>query len=202
MKDILVLTADQNAELLIKTLLEKIPTIENIPAIDYEIIRHPGHDSGVVKNAVEFVRPFINDCRFLMVLFDYEGSGKESLNQNSLESEIEDALNKNGWQNRNICITLYPELESWLWVNRQHLHDILNWHHEQDIYEWLKSRGYIFQNNKPVRPKEAFEAALRKVNIPRSSAIYSSLAQKASYLQCTDQSFNKFLNTMKKWFAR
>jgi hypothetical protein len=202
MKDILILTADQNAELLIKALLEKIPAIENIPAIDYEIIRHPGHDSGVAKNAVEFVRPFINDCRFLMVLFDYEGSGKESLPKNILESEIEDTLNKNGWQQRNVCITFYPELESWLWVNHRHLHTILNWHNQETVYEWLADNGFKFQDGKPARPKEAIEFVLRKQNIPRSSSVYASLAQKASYRQCMDQSFVKFLSAIKLWFAK
>jgi hypothetical protein len=202
MKDILVLVADQDAEFLLKSLLDKIPIVESMPVIDYEIIRHPDHDSGIATHAVEFVRPYINDYRFLMVTFDYEGSGKETSAQDKLELDIEDDFARNGWQNRNVCITFKPELESWLWVNYIHLHYILDWQHQQNVYEWLISKGHTIQQNKPNRPKEAFEDILRKQNIPRSSSLYSKLAQKASYQQCTDSSFNKFLSTIKSWFVR
>lgn len=202
MKDILILTADQDAEFLIKALLDKIPTVERTPSIDFDIIRHPLRDAGVATNAVEFVRPYINDYRYLMIIFDYEGSGKESMSKNDLELHIENQLNKNGWPGNNVCITFYPEVESWLWVNRQHLHDILDWTSEYNIDKWLTEKGYKFQGDKPQRPKEAFEAALRRQNIPRSSSLYSSLVQKASYRQCTDPSFRKFLNTLKTWFMQ
>jgi len=202
LKDLLVLVADQDAEFLMKSLLDKIPVVESIRVIDYEIIRHPDHDSGVATHAVEFVRPYINDYKFLMVTFDHEGSGKESSSQVQLESIVEDGLKRNGWQNRNVCITFKPELESWLWVNRQQLHDVLDWPSGHNIYEWLQLNGYCLQNYKPVRPKEAFEAALKKQNIPRSSSLFSKLAQQASYQQCTDSSFRKFLTTIKLWFVR
>ncbi|HNY51343.1 MAG: hypothetical protein BWY69_01518 [Planctomycetes bacterium ADurb.Bin401] len=201
MKDLLILTADKDAEFFIKSLLEKIPNIESTHLIDYDIISHPQRDPGVVTHAVEFVRPYINDYNFLMIIFDYEGSGKESLSKDVLESEMEDDLNKNGWQDRNVCIALYPELESWLWVNQTHLHNILDWEDTQNIYDWLCANGQTFNANKPDRPKEAFEAALRKQKRPRSSSIYSDLAQRASYRHCIDPSFNKFLTTIKMWFA-
>jgi hypothetical protein len=202
MKDILILTADQDAEFLIKALLKKIATIEKIRDIDFDVIRHPQRDAGVATDAVEFVRPYIHDYKHLLIIFDYEGSGKEAEAKDVLESQIEKQLNINGWPDINACITFYPELESWLWVNRQHLHGVLDWQSEQDIYEWLKMKGYKFTGNKPERPKEAFEAALRQQKIPRSSSLYSSLAQKSSYQQCSDQSFNKFLHIIKKWFSR
>jgi hypothetical protein len=202
MKDILILTADQDAEFLIKALMEKIPTIERTPPIDFDIIRHPDRDAGVATHAVEFVRPYINDYQYLMVIFDYEGCGKESMAKNDLEIQMENQFNINGWPNRNVCIALYPELESWLWVNRQHLHDILDWQSEHNIYEWLETNGHQLRGNKPERPKEAFEAALKKQKRPRSSSLFSDLAQKASYQNCTDPSFNKFLNSIKGWFIR
>jgi len=202
MKDLLILAADQDAELLIKALLEKIPNVEKISSIDFEIIRHPQRDAGVATDAVEFVRPYINDYRYVMIIFDYEGSGQEAKASCDIEAEIENHLSINGWPDRCACIAFYPELESWLWVHRQHLHDIVDWQGKNDIYKWLASIGYDFQDNKPKRPKEAFEAALKKQKLPRSSSLYSSLAQKASYQQCIDPSFNKFLNTLKKWFIR
>jgi hypothetical protein len=202
MKDLLVLAADQDAEFLLKALLEKISIVEKISSIDFEIIRHPQRDAGVATDAVEFVRPYINDYRYLMIIFDYEGSGKETRTKNDIELDMENQLNINGWPDRCACITFFPELESWLWVHHQHLHDILDWFGNEDIYKWLETSGYVFTGNKPARPKESFEAALKKQKLPRSSSLYSSLAQKASYQQCIDPSFNKFLNTLKKWFIR
>jgi len=202
MRDLLILTADKDAEFFIKSLLEKIPNIDNTHLIDYDIISHPQRDPGVATHAVEFVRPYINDYKFLMIIFDYEGSGKESMSKDVLESAIEDDLNKNGWHDRNVCIALKPELESWLWVNQTHLHNILDWEDTQNIYDWLRANGQTFNANKPDRPKEAFEAVLKKQKRPRSSSIYAELAHRASYRQCIDPSFKKLLNTIRTWFAR
>ena len=201
MKDLLLLTADQDAEFTARPLLEKIPRVEHIPTFEFDIIRHPHRDPGVATQAVEYVRPYISDYRFLMIIFDYEGSGKEA-SPAAVEQEMENALNRNGWQDRSACILFNPELESWLWVNRTHLHDILEWKHRESIDEWLQAKGFLFNENKPIRPKEAFETALKRQNIPRSSALYSKLAQKASYRLCTDPSFEKFITTIKIWFSQ
>jgi hypothetical protein len=201
-KDLLVLVADQDAEFIIKTLLFRIPLVENIMPIAFDIIRHPQRDPGVAGKAIDFVRPYINDYRFLLVIFDYEGSGKESLSVNNLESEIENLLRQNGWQERSVCIVIEPELETWLWVNEIHLHNIIDWDHETGVYAWLAENNFKFYTNttKPERPKEAFETILRKQRIPRSSSLYSKLAQQASYRQCTDSSFEKLITTFRNWF--
>ena len=44
---------------------------------------------------------------------------------------------------------------------------------DKGLREWLRERGFSFQpNEKPERPKEALEEALRVPQLPRSSALY------------------------------
>ncbi len=199
MKDILVLTADKDAELMLKALLDRLPRSEKIREFNFDIITHPKRDPGVVNQSVEYVRPYIKDYRFLLVFFDHEGSGKEKKAKLELELQIEKELDSNGWQDRNACIILEPELESWLWVNKTHLHQIMDWEHQEDVYQWIKTKGFSCINSKPVRPKEAFESALKYQKIPRSSSLYVTLAEKADYLDCIDTSFTKFINTIRNW---
>jgi hypothetical protein len=199
MKDILVLTADKNAELMLKAFMDRLTESEKIRKFDFDIITHPKRDPGVANQSVDFVRPYIKDYRFLLVLFDHEGSGKERESKSELELQIEKALHNNGWQDRNVCILFEPELESWLWVNKAHLHRIMDWEHKNDIYQWIEAKGFLLKNSKPVRPKEAFESALKFQKIPRSASLYSALAQQADYRDCIDPSFQKFIHTIRNW---
>ncbi len=203
MKDILILTADKCAELTMKALMNRMPKSENIAEFCFDVITHPKRDPGIANQAVEYVRPYIGDYRFLLVIFDHEGSGMENYPRIDLESHIESELNQNGWQDRNACILLEPELESWLWVNKTHLHRVMEWRNEQDIYSWLEMNGFnsLPTIRKPERPKEAFESALRFQKIPFSAALYSGLAQQASYKDCVDPSFKKLVSAVRNWFS-
>ncbi len=199
MKDILVLTADKRAELMLKTLMDRLAKSEKIREFDFDVIAHPRRDPGVANQSVEYVRPYIKDYRFLLVLFDHEGSGKEKKAKLDLELQIEKELDNNGWQDRNACILFEPELESWLWVNKVHLHQVMDWEHQEDVYQWIKTKGFSFINSKPVRPKEAFYSALKFQDIPRSPSLYVTIARQADYKNCIDPSFQKFINTIRTW---
>ncbi len=65
----------------------------------------------------------------------------------------------------------------------------------------LESGGFGFHlNDKPMKPKEAFEKALTLCKTPRSSDIYRNIAQNASYSKCTDAAFQKLRTLICKWF--
>jgi hypothetical protein len=204
MKDLLLLTADKDAEFTLKSLINKIIIVENINQISFDIITHPQRDPGVAKQTIEYIRPYITDYRFVIILYDHEGSGKESIEKAELESSMENDLANNGWREKNTCILFEPELESWLWVNKQHLHSLVDWQNDQDIYQWINKNGFdsINNSNKPTRPKEAFEAVLKHQKIPRSSSLYSKLAETASYQNCIDDSFDKFIKKIREWFSK
>ena len=56
-------------------------------------------------------------------------------------------------------------------------------------------------HDKPSRPKEATEEALKEARIPRSSSIYQQLGEKVSLVRCVDPAFNKLKTTLKNWFS-
>jgi len=66
---------------------------------------------------------------------------------------------------------------------------------------WLVDQNYLARGEiKPARPKEAMEAALRHVRMPRSSSIYGNLAQHVGFGRCTDGAFQKLKETLQAWF--
>jgi hypothetical protein len=66
----------------------------------------------------------------------------------------------------------------------------------------MRQRGFLEEDElKPARPKEALEAALRVVRVPRSSAIYKALAEKVSLSRCTDPAFLKLKTVLQQWFS-
>ena len=51
-----------------------------------------------------------------------------------------------------------------------------------------------------MRPKEAFQAALREARRPRSSSLYQQIAEKVSLHRCKDRSFLEFMDVLRSWF--
>jgi hypothetical protein len=204
MKSLLVLVADKDAEFLFQELLVRFPRVEHIAEISFDIITHPQRDPGVINHSVELLRPYVDDYNYLMICCDHEGSGRESISREMVENELEQLLSSNGWQGRNVCILVDPEIESWLWVHEAKLHELVDWENERSIYDWIRAKGFQFKQNlnKPVRPKEAFEETLKFQNIPKSSSLFATLAKKASYKRCNDPSFQKLLETLKRWFQK
>ena len=200
MKDLLVLTADKDAECLIKAFLDRIIKTDEVKKFTFHVLpHHPQRDPGVLNHSVDYVRPYLKEYKFLLVLFDHEGCGKESASRDKIETQIEKTLDANGWKNRNACVVLEPEIESWLWVNAAHLHDITDWSDKLSVYGWLKKKGFLFKpdGQKPEQPKEAFECILKKQRIPYSSSLFAELAGKASYISCSDPAFSKFIDIIR-----
>lgn len=202
MKDLIILTADKNTDFLLRGLLPRIPTVEHLSPFSYDIFVHPLRDAGVYNNAHEFLRPFIEKYKYAIVVLDHEGCGRERHTRISLEEEIESRLANNGWANRVAVLVISPEIENWVWVGEVHVQKIVNWNNDQNIYDWLKSKGYMQHNSiKPDQPKEAFEFILSETRTPRSSSLYQQIAKKASYRQCRDSAFLKMIQTLQQWFA-
>jgi hypothetical protein len=162
---------------------------------------NPLHDSGCRTQSHEFLRPFTLSYTYCMVMFDYEGSGGEGQPKAELAQSVSLLLTKNGWPNRNAVIVIEPELENWVWVKSPNLAKIINWG-EAELPVWLAQEQYkSLEEIKPKRPKEAFEAALRKAKKPRSSSIYQEIAQSVSFKNCTDEAFIQFTQQIEAWFG-
>ena len=137
-----------------------------------------------------------------MVLFDYDGCGEIGIDSEALEFQVEELLARNGWSDRCGVIVISPELERWIWTPSVEIPKILGMECSYtEILKRVQDAGYILDvDNKPFKPKEAFQLLLKQVRIPLSSSIYSSLASRVSLKRCTDRSFLKFTRLLQEWF--
>jgi hypothetical protein len=202
LKDLVVLVADKEMESAIKGLLGRHTSI-GIRSVAYDVFVHQHRDPGCLNEADQFLRSFVNRYRFALVAFDREGSGRTD-NRQVLETEMEDRLSLVSWQDRSAVIVFEPELEIWVWSRSPHVDEILGWTNQPaPLRTWLVQQNYISEGQyKPRRPKEAMEAAMKKVKKPRSASIYLQLAQKVSLQGHTEPAFAKFQATLQKWFPQ
>lgn len=201
MKDLIVLVADKNMEFLLRGLLPRIPVIEQIKKFNFEVIVHTYRDPGIFNESHEFLRTFIDKFRYEIVILDIEGSGHENMTREQIENHIEGNLSIAGWNNLSCAIAISPELENWIWVNEVRMQSAISWDSEIGLYDWLIQNEWKNQDeSKPKNPKEAFEAAIRTCNTPRSSSLYFEIAKSSSYKNCEDLAFHKMLNQINHWF--
>jgi hypothetical protein len=202
-KDIIFLVADKNAKFAVQGLLSRHQSLQiRLPKNDIYI--HPEKDSGCLLRSHDLLRPFINQYAFSLVIFDREGCGQENSSRQQLENHLETLLGHNGWGNRTSVIVIDPELDNWVWSDSPHVDTLLGWSGRQpNLRTWLMENGFLTApNTKPSRPKEAMEAALRKVYTARSSSIYQLLAERVSLSRCVDPAFTKLKATLRNWFPQ
>ena len=200
-RDILFLVADRNTEAAVRGLLSR-PRSLAIRSVEAVIRTHPEKDPGCYLRGHDFLRAFCNRYAHGIVIFDREGCGNEAQSREALETEVEKRLAKNGWADRAKVIVIDPELESWVWSDSPEVAEALGWAGRSPaLRPWLTEKGFLQEiESKPYHPKEAVEAALRRVRKPRSSAIYRELAESVSFRRCIDPAFEKLTATLRAWF--
>ncbi len=203
MIDLVVLVADADAEIVIKTLLNKRAQALGIRPITSKVIRYHGRDSGVFLHAHNLLRPYQTQATYALVMLDREGSGREHrMTAEQMEADIESRLRADGWQtpdgrSRAAVIVLDPELEIWVWSRSPHVPRVLGL--DANRPEQVLEQFDCLPNGKPKRPKEALQKVLREARKPRSSAIYQELAERVS-LQASERAFDKLRYTLQGWF--
>lgn len=200
-KDLVVLTADKNTQFAVRGILSRHRSLAiRKPEADFFV--HPEKDPGVFHNAHDYLRVALKTHRHAVALMDREGSGQEDKSREALEEDLERRLFRSGWQGRAAAVVLDPEIEIWVWADSVHVDHELGWsQRDPGLRTWLRTQGYLAEgSSKPQRPKEAMEAALRAVRMPRSSAIYENLAEKVGLSKCQDPAFLKFRNLLRDWF--
>lgn len=203
--NLIILVADRNTQFLMQGLLLRHQSfgIKDLTTSIEHIFVHFQRDAGCYNQCSEFLRPYTNDYKHALVIFDHEGSGQEGKSREFIENELEQKLSLSGWENRAKVILLEPEIESWVWSDSPHVEKILGWEGKTpNLGRWLQMQGF-FENDeiKPNRPKEAVEEAMRKVKKPRSSSIYQQIAEKVSFRNCADESFLKLKGALQEWFS-
>ncbi len=200
MRDLIVLVADKNMEMVVRGLLAR-PEALGICPLQFDVIVHPRRDPGVRRNAADFLRSCLSSHRYALVMFDREGCGDEGKKVQELQDLVQKQLDQNGWKDRSAVIVLDPELEIWMFVESPQVVDILA---EGDPALWnsVITKYGGGSGRKPKRPKEAVEKVLWEKRIPRSSALYQQLAEQASFEQCRDPAFQKFRTVLQQWFGK
>jgi len=200
--DLVVLVADADTESVIRTLLNERHAALNIRKIKFQIIREPGRDPGVYKQADSILRPYLKMARHALVILDRAGSGQEHrLSAQQIEDDIEDRLRQSGWQsNRCAAIAIDPELEVWVWSRSPHVPQVLGL--DENSLTQVLTRVGCSAGGKPSDPKSALQAALRQAGRPLSSAIFGELASRVSLAadSANERAFNKLRSTLQRWF--
>ena len=203
-KDLVVLAADKDIQQVLAGLFER-PQALDIRPIQYDVLVHPQHDPACALRGVEFLSNLADEYRHGLLIFDHEGSGREQRPQLEVQQELNrQFVNRTEWSDRARALVLWPELEVWVWGDSPHIDEIIGWSKQQStLRQWLVNGAWIRQiADKPDRPKEAFEAALRHARTPRSSSLYRKIAKAVSLKRCTDASFLEFKSLMQEWFPR
>lgn len=201
MKDLVILAADRDLEFAVKGLLAR-PEALGIRAITSDIFIEPMHDPACARRGVRFLAGWTRQYRHGLLMFDHEGSGKEDIPRRDLQNSLNEEFSRSAWGERARAIVLSPELETWVWSDSPHVDAVAGWENRKpSLRAWLIEQGLLRQGeNKPSRPKEAFEAALRAARKPRSSSLYGQLAGKVSFYRCTDPAFLEFKDLLDDWF--
>ena len=201
--DLVVLTAGKGESEIIKALIEKRQSGLGIKAIRCAPpLIHPRRDPGCLHESPQVLQSFVRRSAYALVVFDWEGSGREETSPPDLEAEVTDALAEKGWKDRCSVVVIAPELESWIWAKSPHVSRTLGWGDDYDaLTKTLADRGFVFSGGKPERPKEAVEASLREKRIQPSAALYAEIASKVSLSRCTDRSFQKLRSQLAEWFG-
>jgi hypothetical protein len=204
-RDLVVLTEGKNDQNAVRGILTRQRVLA-IRGISADFLTHPERASGIWRHAHEFLRPFHRSHAHALVLMDREGGGAQVERQPRavLERKIEQHLSTNGWKGRAAAIVIDPEIEIWVWSRVPEVEAALGWtSRSPGLWEWAEAKGFLRAGQaKPVRPKEAMEAALTQVHKPRSSMIYRQLAENVNFAGCTDPAFLKLRQTLGNWFAK
>lgn len=203
-KDLVVLAADKNIDHGIRGLLSRPAALGIRPILaNTDSFVHPRRDPGCVHESHDFLRPFLKEYRYALVVFDRVGSGQASLSQDALSERIRGRLAASGWGDRAEAIVLDPELEVWVFAASPQVERCIGWPAGgPPLRSWLAERGMWAEGQaKPIDPKAALELALRAIRKPRSSAIYKQLGERVGLQSCTDPAFAEFRNALRKWFS-
>ena len=186
----------------IESLLNR-PEALGIRPIKIKFHIHPERDPGCFHRSDLFLQPFHKLFKHAIVVFDRQGCGQQQNPREELEKIVTVNLSKAGWDGRASTIVIDPELESWVFSDSPELDIAIGWAgKEPSLRSWLAEKGFIaYGETKPAQPKEALESALKHAKIPRSSSLYSQLAQKISFRRCNDPSFLQFKAILQKRFS-
>ena len=203
MKDLVILAADKDLEFALRGMLSRPEALGIRPVeANTDIFVEPEHDPACALRGVDFLDNLSEQYRYGLLIFDYEGSGKEATAPQELQKNLNAEFVSSTWGERARAIVLSPELEIWIWSDSPHVDEVVGWKNRNPkLRPWLIEQDYLQTGEvKPARPKEAFEAALREARKPRSASLYQQIAERVSLRRCTDTAFLELKSILNNWF--
>lgn len=199
-RDLYVVVADKQMEFALHGAFARYQSL-GTRKFSYEIDVHSGRDGGVRTSGANLLSLGREQVQHGMLMLDWEGSGASEPTPLDLEATLDAQLNVL-WGTDAKSIVIEPELETWMWGNDNMMREVLNWSASSGIRDWLGRQGFSFdEHGKPDRPKEAMEEAARIARLPRSAALFRTIASKISMRHCTDPSFARLRSTLQMWFS-
>ena len=172
-----------------------------IRPVTFDVIHHPQKDGGVRNSGVQMLNLQMGRYEHGLILLDWEGCGSRHAEPVHEEESLNQEL-KSTWGDRARAIVIEPELDVWIWGSDQALVPVLEWRQEISIREYVQSRGFeLEENQKPRRPKEAFESLLALQKLSTSASLYQEIASRISLAKCSDPSFIRLKEILWRWFA-
>jgi hypothetical protein len=200
-RDLIVFVSDKNILFTLKAALER-PDSLGIRPISFDFRTHPGRDGGMRTTGVASVA--VERARFqhALLMFDHEGCGEMETSATELEARLDYGL-RLVWSTNAKTIVIDPEVDVWMWGADNALRQAIGWPHTGSIRNWIDQRDYqLSTSGKPLRPKEALEAVLKECRLPRSSAVYKSIASRLSLSRCEDAAFQRLKAQLQAWFPK
>ncbi len=211
--DLVILTADKNIQFAVEGLLSQPERFGVRPLRNPKYLDDFPRDGGCRVRAPDYLRPYIRSHTHALVMFDWEGCGEDTVLRRRkaklpemVETETRILLEKNGWKDRAEVIILVPEIDIWMWNGSPKLDRIIGWKEDiPDLRTWVQEQNYPLRAdlNKPERPKEVLQAALRLVREPWSSALFRQMGtqiERKYLMHCQEPAFVKFRTTLQRWF--
>ena len=196
-----MLAADRDMRAVLEQMLGR-PQALGIRPIESVVTSENRHDPACAKLGVRLLGKYAGDFDRAILVFDHEGSGREWESPEEIEASLDAEFRRSAWGDRGRTVVVSPELEAWLWGGSPHVDRAIGWTDRlPSLRRWLAEEGWWPQDAlKPLRPKEAFRAAMREVRTAVQPRVMEEIARRASLRRCSDRAFLKLRDTLQEWF--
>lgn len=200
-QDLIVLVADRDMRSVLEQVLKR-PLSLGMRPVESVVISESLHDPACAIGGVQALTEYEGGFDHAILMFDHEGSGREQESPQEIEASLDAEFQRSAWDDRARTVVVSPELEVWLWGGSPHVDRFIGWTDRPfSLRRWLAETGWWPRDApKPLRPKEAFQAATRETGVAARTRVMEKIARRASLRRCSDRAFLRLRDTLREWF--
>lgn len=202
MKELLVYTADADAEAVFRALLRRSSDL-GLPPINADVDRHFAHDAGLYTTGPALCRHRKPDYRHVLLVLDHHGCGREHARQpETVGANLQRRLDGHSWAERSAVVVIAPELEVLLWRDA----DAIAGYYGVEpavLAAWVGEFGSRPESAPLEQPKELLEYVVRdRLRRTLSPADFAAIAGAADLSRwSTDPAFDAAVAALRCWFV-